>query len=76
MAPPRRPDPEPVQSDDVAIVTLGTGLWALALVATLLWRERLTADGRDSWVWVCAAGLFLGLVGVRHVRRRRAASRV
>jgi len=68
---PRRPDPEPVETDDVAIVTLGTVLWVVALVAALLLGDRLDDQGRDSWVWVAAAGLFLGLIGLRHVRRRR-----
>ena len=68
----RRPDPEPLETNDVAIVTTGAVLWALALVVTLLWRDTLEDQGRGSWVWVTAAGTFLGLVGVRHVRRRRA----
>ena len=64
-----------MESDDVSIVTLGTALWAFGLVAALLLRDRLDDQGRDSWVWVAAAGLFLGLVGIRQVRRRRAARR-
>lgn len=64
-----------METDDVSIVTLGTVLWALGLVAALLLRDRLDDQGRDSWVWVAAAGLFLGLVGIRQVRRRRAARR-
>ena len=61
-----------METDDVAIVTLGTVLWALAVVATLVLRDRLDDQGRDGWVWVAAAGVFLGLVGIRQVRRRRA----
>lgn len=64
-----------METDDVAIVTLGTVLWALGLVAALVLRDRLEDQGRDSWVWVAAAGMFLGLVGLRQVRRRRAARR-
>ena len=64
-----------METDDVAIVTLGTVLWALGLMAALVLRDRLDDQGRDSWVWVAAAGLFLGLVGLRQVRRRRAARR-
>ncbi|MEO6206199.1 MAG: hypothetical protein ABIO67_12595 [Mycobacteriales bacterium] len=29
---PRRPDPEPLETDDVRLVAVGTGLWAVALV--------------------------------------------
>jgi len=61
-----------METDDVAIVTLGTVLWALALIAALVLRDRLDDRGRDDWVWVAAAGVFLGLVGIRQVRRRRA----
>ena len=61
-----------METDDVAIVTLGTVLWALALIAALVLRDRLDDQGRGDWVWVAAAGVFLGLVGIRQVRRRRA----
>ena len=71
---PSRPAPEPVETDDVRVVALGTGLWAIGLVVALVFREQLVEDGRGDWVWVLAAGVFLGLVGIRHVRRRRAGS--
>jgi hypothetical protein len=73
MAPPRRPDPEPLETDDVRAVTVGTVAWGVLLVVLLAAYGRLDDDGRGSWVWIAAAGFGLGLVGVRHVRRRRAA---
>ena len=73
MAPPRRPDPEPLETDDVRAVTVGTVAWGIALVVLLATYSRLDDDGRGSWVWIAAAGFGLGLIGVRHVRRRRAA---
>lgn len=73
MAPPRRPDPEPLETDDVRAVTVGTVAWGVLLVAVLVAYPRLDDDGRGSWVWIAAAGFGLGLLGVRHVRRRRAA---
>lgn len=70
MAANRRPDPEPLETDDVRLITLGTLAWLVVLVVLLV----TDAGGeRDRWVWVAAAGTFLGLVGIRHVRRRRAA---
>jgi hypothetical protein len=75
MAVPRRPDPQPLESDDVAVVAAGTALWALGLVAAVVLRGPLAAAGNGSWVWVCAAGVFLGLVGLRHVHRRREVTR-
>ena len=73
MTPPRRPDPEPLRTDDVAAITVGTIAWAVLLVALLLLRGRLEDAGNEEWVWVAAAGFGLGLIGIRHVRRRRAA---
>src|SRR5215218_1885737 len=73
MAPPRRPDPEPLRTDDVTAVTVGTVAWGVLLVVLVVLHDRLEDDGRGSWVWVAAAGFGLGLIGVRHVRRRRAA---
>lgn len=57
-----------METDDVAIITLGTVLWALALVVLLVLDE-------PTWAWVSAAGAFLGVIGIRYVRRRRAALR-
>jgi hypothetical protein len=64
-----------MESDDVLVVTVGTVLWAAGLVATLVLHGRLSEHGNGDWVWIMAAGLFLGLVGIRHVRRRRTALR-
>jgi MFS family permease len=69
---PRRPDPEPLETNDVAIVTVGTVLWAIALVASLIFRGRLADSGNEGWVWIFLAGTFLGLIGIRYVRKRRA----
>lgn len=69
---PRRPDPPPLETDDVRAVSIGTAIWALALVGLLPLRARLVAAGRGWWLWVCAVGVLLGLAGVAYcVRRRR-----
>ena len=75
MPAPRRPAPEPVESDVVTVVTVGTALWAVGLLVSLVLHDRLSEHGNGDWVWIMAAGLFLGLVGIRHVRRRRTALR-
>jgi len=72
---PRRPDPEPLEADDVAIVTVGTALFAVALVVAFVLRDRLVDGGNEGWTWIFLAGAFLGLIGIRYVRRRRAAMR-
>lgn len=61
----------PVDVDGVGAVLYGTIAWTVALVACLLLRDRLAADGRTWWTWVCAAGALLGLAGLWFVRRRR-----
>jgi hypothetical protein len=60
-----------METDDVRVVALGTGLWLVALAATLVFHDRLAEHDNGDWVWVALAGVFLGLVGLRHVRRRR-----
>ena len=62
----------PLDVDAVRTVQVGTGLWAVALVVTLLMREQLSDDGHEWWIWTCVAGLLLGLVGVVITTRRRA----
>lgn len=73
--PERRPDPPPLETDDVRIVAAGTAVWAVAFVVLLV--LRLTGNDIHAWwLQMCAAGALLGLVGVRYcVRRRNALAR-
>lgn len=75
MARPRHPDPPPLETDEVRVVAVGTALWGLALLVLLPFRGRLLDDGRGWWLWTCAAGMSLGLWGLRICLRRRAARR-
>ena len=75
MPPTRHPDPEPLETDDVKVVAVGTALWFVALAVTLLLHDRLADDGHGDWVWIALAGSLLGLLGLRYVVRRRAALR-
>jgi hypothetical protein len=65
----RRPDPEPLRTNDRATVLAGIGLWAVALVATLVFHDRLAADGHSWWAWAALAGVGLGLAGLDYLRR-------
>jgi hypothetical protein len=68
----RRPDPDPLETDDVRIVAAGTVLWAVALLVLVV--ARLTGAGvHDWWIAMCVCGTGLGLLGVRYCLRRRAA---
>jgi hypothetical protein len=60
---------EPVDVDGVRAVAVGTVLWAVALVVLALVGKR------GEVLWVCAAGVGLGLLGLPYVLRRRAAYR-
>jgi hypothetical protein len=69
--PERRPAPQPLATDEVRVVAVGTVLFAIGLVLTLVFHDRLADDGRGDWVWIMACGVLLGLIGLRTVRRRR-----
>jgi hypothetical protein len=70
----RRPDPAPLETNDVAVVAGGTLLWAGGLVV-LLALKAAGVEVHDWWWQMCAAGAGLGLLGVRYCSRRRAALR-
>jgi hypothetical protein len=71
----RRPDPAPLPYDGVLTVTIGTGLWLIALIVLLPFWSRLREDGHLWWVATAATGFGLGVVGVFYCRRRAAALR-
>ena len=62
----RRPDPPPLQTNDVPIAMVGTAAWAVALVVLLL--IGLPEPDR-WWLWVCAFGVGIGLFGVWYIPR-------
>jgi hypothetical protein len=72
MAADRRPDPEPLETDDVRLVAVGALMWLVALV--VLGVARLSGAGVHTW-WLemCAYGAVLGVLGVAYCRRRRSA---
>lgn len=64
-------DVEPLDVDGVRTVAVGTALWALAFVLLLPFYGRLEESGRLWWLWTCAAGFGLGIIGWDYCRRRR-----
>jgi len=71
----RRPDPPPLPYDGVLTVTVGTGLWLVALIVLLPFWSHLQRDGHLWWIATAATGFGLGLVGIYYCRRRSAALR-
>lgn len=64
-------DVEPLDLDGVRTMQVGVVAWAAALVVLLALRGRLVAHDAEWWIWVCVAGLGLGLVGWDHCARKR-----
>ncbi|MFZ9986536.1 MAG: DUF2530 domain-containing protein [Candidatus Nanopelagicales bacterium] len=56
--------------DGVAAIAIGTVLWALALLAVVLWGSAWGVD-TDRWMLVCAIGAGLGAPGLALVWGRR-----
>ena len=62
---------DPIDSDGVRTVAVGTVLWLVAFVMLLPFVGRLKADDHLWWLWTCLAGFGLGLAGWDYCRRRR-----
>jgi hypothetical protein len=70
--PVRRPTPEPLETNEVAIAVTGTVAWAVALVVlAVFFRSDLQRHHATWWLWACALGIGLGLYGLRFALRRR-----
>ncbi len=66
----RRPDPTPVKTDDRKAIVVGMTLWLVALVTLLIFAAPLNATGFGWWLYACAIGLGLGLIGLIYTNRR------
>jgi len=65
-----------VEADAVPVIAIGTIAWAALLVVLLVLRLLGHRPGaHDDWVWIAVAGVGLGFLGIRTVRRRRTALR-
>ncbi|HWM73354.1 MAG TPA: DUF2530 domain-containing protein [Nocardioides sp.] len=65
-------DVEPLDVDGVRTVQVGTAVFFVAFLALLPFYGRLEDDGHTWWLWMCLAGMGLGLFGLEYCRRRRA----
>lgn len=74
VAPPRRPDPPPLEVDDPRVIVVGLATWLVALVVLAV----LDLSGSSIpgwWMWMCAAGVGLGVLGIRVIGKRQARAR-
>lgn len=67
--------PEPLEANDVAIVTGGTLLWLVLFLVQLPFHGWYADHGHTWWLWCCLAGAGLGCIGIVYVRGRREAIR-
>lgn len=65
--------PEPLEGPVVATVTGGTIIWFAVFLVQLPFYGWFADRDLLWWVWCCAAGGVLGLIGVWYVRGRDAA---
>jgi hypothetical protein len=61
---------EPIAVPTRMIIGVGMGLWAIALVVTLVVPSLHTGD-RSWWPWTCVAGIALGAFAMWFVSRGR-----
>ncbi|MEO3787107.1 DUF2530 domain-containing protein [Actinocorallia sp. B10E7] len=70
---PRRPQPEPLKTNDVHTAIAGTVVWTVALLVLLV--IGLPEDQR-WWLWVCMTGAAIGVFAcwfIPRMQRTRAA---
>lgn len=65
--------PEPLEGPVVATVVGGTVIWFVLFLVQLPFYGWFDDHGHLWWLWTCAAGAGLGLIGIWYVRGREAA---
>jgi uncharacterized membrane protein len=71
----RHPEPEPLRTNDVQTVTVGTALWLVLLIGLAVFHDAVRRNGLLWWYAMCLCGLALGGIGLFSTRRRAAAQR-
>jgi hypothetical protein len=76
-AAPERVEIQPMETNDVLIVAIGTALFAVAFVVLIALRTSLERSGHGRWPWIALSGALLGVVGLVYcVRRQQRMSKV
>jgi RsiW-degrading membrane proteinase PrsW (M82 family) len=58
------------QFKDQRTVYGGIAIWTGLLLAALVLRDDLEAEGRGWWIWAAVTGIVLGLVALGYIRGR------
>ena len=61
---------EPMETNDVLIVAIGTALFAVAFLILYPMHTSLERDGHGRWPWIALSGALLGLLGLAYCLRR------
>lgn len=61
---------EPMETNDVLIVGIGTALFAVAFAVLYPMHASLERAGHGRWPWIALSGVLLGLVGLVYCIRR------
>ena len=69
----RRPDPQPVKTDDRKAMLVGIALWLVAAAVVFFFLGPRTESDNAWWLWTCLTAIGLGLLGLlyTHWKRRR-----
>ena len=67
-----RPPPPPLEANDQLVTATITAAWAVALVVLLILRDQIPPSER-WWIWVCVAGVAMGLFALWYVPRMKRA---
>ena len=61
------------ESDEDALlpVSIGTGVWIVALVALVIMRPTLDENGTTWWIGVAVVGVVSGVLGLVFLRWRK-----
>ncbi|WP_403021207.1 DUF2530 domain-containing protein [Salinibacterium sp. GXW1014] len=66
----RRPNPEPVETDDRKPLVVGLIAWVLGLIAVVAAPALFGVELPSMWLWSCIAGIVLGSLGLAYAQRR------
>jgi hypothetical protein len=67
----RKPDPQPVVTDDRKAMLVGIVLWLVALVVLLVLVRPIIESGLTWLLWTCVAGIAIGLAGILYTNWRQ-----